>query len=436
MRRMSSPGVTVLSESTSVTAIIPTYNRANYLRTAISSVLAQSFPPAQIVVVDDGSTDNTHEIVAEFASQVEYIAKENGGKSSALNFGLQHARGKSIWIFDDDDIAEPDALRKLVSALQENPACGFAYGNYDIFTIDDAGAMRKVRVGVPVVSSEDLYRALMERSFILQQGMLVRKRCYDEVGSFNETLIRSQDLDMMLRLARRYTGVKVEGIMFHLRQHAGIRGSAASPLLANRSVEGWVKSDRKIIGQIYATHNLRDFLPGGSSGDLTEEQSFTCLLQRSCILARKGLWNEAAQDFRSARELARTTGKAKLSPDQTNILRRMFDLFSYAPHTFESAAEFTRALSEMRPKQLQRDMRTAILWPLPFTIGAALLNRHYTNARRFLYAYFVLATPSSVIRGLFSRSFFNAGLQLLRFRSCAISSRNGDTRQATARSAA
>ena len=342
IRRMSSPGATVLREGTSVTAIIPTYNRAKYLGTAISSVLAQSFPPAQIIVVDDGSKDNTREIVSEFGSQVEYIAKENGGKSTALNLGLQHARGKLIWIFDDDDLAEPDALRKLVKPLQENPACGFAYGDYDIFTIDGSGGMRKIPVRFPTVRSEELYLAIMERSFILQQGMLVRKACYDEVGSFNETLIRSQDLDMMLRLARRYTGVKVEGLTFHLRQHAGIRGSAASPLLANRSVEGWVKSDRKIIGHIYATHDLRDFLPNGSGqGELTEEQRFTCLVQRSCILARKGLWNEAAQDFLSARELARTTRKARLSPDQTNILRRMFDLFSYAPHTFQSASEFT-----------------------------------------------------------------------------------------------
>jgi len=434
---MRSSGETAFEEDRLVTAIIPTYNRANYLRSAISSVLAQSFPPAQIIVVDDGSKDNTHEIVTEFASQVGYIAKENGGKSSALNFGLRHAKGKFIWIFDDDDLAEPDALRKLVSALQDNPACGFAYGDYDIFTVDDAGGMRRIPVRFPAVPCKDLYLALMERSFILQQGMLARKSCYDEVGDFNETLIRSQDLDMMLRLARRYTGVKVEGITFHLRQHGGIRGSAAAPLLPNRSVEGWVKSDRKIIGQIYANHDLRDFLPGGSpAGELTEEQSFTCLLQRSCILARKGLWNEAAQDFRKARELARTTTKARLSPDQTNILRRMFDLFSYAPHTFESAVEFTRALREMRPKQLQRDMRAAILWPLPLTIGAALLNRHYTNARRFLYVYFVLATPSTVIRSLFSRSFFSAGLQLVRFRSSVSASHDGDTKQATTPSAA
>ena len=85
----------------------------------------------------------------------------------------------------------------------------------------------------------------------------------------------------------------------------------------------------------------------------------------------------------------------------------------------------------MRPKQLQRDMRTAILWSLPFTIGAALLNRHYTNARRFLRVYFVLATPPTVIRSLFSRSFFSAALQLVRFRSSVSASDDGDTKQAT-----
>ncbi|MBV8866691.1 MAG: glycosyltransferase family 2 protein, partial [Acidobacteriaceae bacterium] len=277
---MNSPAATVCGGGASVTAIIPTYNRANYLGTAISSVLAQDYPPVQVIVVDDGSNDNTREIVAEFASPVEYVAKENGGKSSALNLGLRNATGKLIWIFDDDDIAEPDALRKLVIALQENPSCGFAYGGYDLFAMEE-GKMQKVPVRFPAVRPEDLYLAIMERSFVLQQGMLVRKHCYEQVGSFDENLIRSQDLDMMLRLARRFSGVKVPGIMFHHRQHTGVRGSKASPVLAKRSVEGWVKSDREIFGRIYATHALRDFLPyRPCPGELNEEQRFTCLLQR------------------------------------------------------------------------------------------------------------------------------------------------------------
>jgi Glycosyl transferase family 2 len=409
----------------SVTAIIPTYNRAAYVGQSISSLLGQSFAPTQVIVVDDGSQDHTREVVAQFAGRVEYLAKENGGKSTALNLAMGHAIGNLVWIFDDDDIAEPDALHKLVTALRENPTCGFAYGDYDLLTIDGNGQMRFSPASLPSTRPENLYLAVMERSFILQQGLLVRKECYDEVGGFDEALIRSQDLDMMLRLARRYAGVKVEGILFHLRQHAGIRGSAASPVSARRKVEGWVKSDRKIIGRIYATHNLQDFLPQREiSGEMDLEQRVTSLLQRCCVLARKGMWKEAALDIGETGKIMQTAGVKQLSQHQKAILQRIFDLFSYAPHTFNEASEFRLALNQVRPKRLQRDIRAAVLWPLPFTIGAALVNREYENFRRFIGVYFALATPSAAVRTLFCSSFFNTGLALLKQRSASTAAKS------------
>jgi glycosyltransferase involved in cell wall biosynthesis len=370
-----------------------------------------------VIVVDDGSTDNTSEIAAGFGQRIDYLAKPNGGKSSALNFALPRATGEFIWIFDDDDIAEPDALERLAHLLRANPECGFAYGDYDLFTIDEAGRTTRRSVSFPAVPSPNIYLALMERSFILQQGLLVRKSCYDEVGSFDESLIRSQDLEMMLRLARRYAGIKTPGIIFHQRQHAGARGSRSSPVSASRIVDGWVKSDRKIIGRIYATHELKAFIPSACDNqELTEEERVTALLQRACITARKGMWHEAAEDLRKASEIARSNNTTALNTAEIGILRRLFDLFSYAPYTFDDAGEFQRALNEVRPAPLQRDMRAAILWSLPFTIGAALLCRQYANFWRFLRVYFQLATPNAVLRSLGSRSFFRAGLDLIRMR--------------------
>jgi glycosyltransferase involved in cell wall biosynthesis len=401
----------------SVTVIIPTYNRSEYLPESLSSVLGQTLSPAQLIVVDDGSIDNTRDVVARFGARIQYIAKPNGGKSSALNFALPHATGEFIWIFDDDDIAEPDALERLLRALQENPGCGFAYGEYDLFTRDESGRTRRTPVNFTPVNPKDLYLALMERSFILQQGLLVRKSCYDEVGPFDESLIRSQDLEMMLRLARRYQGIKVAGTMFHQRQHAGTRGSKASPVSAKNMVSGWVKSDREIIGRICATHDLATFFsPAADNHELTQEQKLTALLQRACITARKGMWSEAAEDLRRARDIAEATGKRRLNRNEIAILRRVFDLFSYAPHTFEDAGEFQSALKEMKPLSLQRDMRAAIIWSLPFTIGAARLHGQKANFFRFLRIYFQLVTPGALLRTLFDASFLSAGLELLQNR--------------------
>src|SRR5690349_6994089 len=130
-----------------------------------------------------------------------------------------------------------------------------------MFTAVKDGKSRKIPVNLPPVHPGVLYLATIQRCFILQQCLQEIRIRYDEVGKFDERLIQSEVLDMLLRLARRYTGVKIEGITFHWREHTGIRGSQAFPVPANRRVYAWVESDRKIIGQIYATHDLRVFLP-------------------------------------------------------------------------------------------------------------------------------------------------------------------------------
>src|SRR5690606_24595967 len=90
-----------------VSIIIPTYNRANYLKESLDSVIAQTYPNKEIIVINDGSTDETTEILQEYKHSIKYFNKENGGKSSAINLGLKKATGDYIWIFDDDDIALP-----------------------------------------------------------------------------------------------------------------------------------------------------------------------------------------------------------------------------------------------------------------------------------------------------------------------------------------
>jgi Glycosyl transferase family 2 len=418
----------------SVTAIIPTYNRAGYLRESLSSVLGQTRPPDQLIVVDDGSSDNTREVVAEFGSRVEYIWKPNGGKSSALNLGLEHATGDLIWIFDDDDIAEPDFLHRTVRGLQENPECGFAYGDYDSFVADEEGANRQIAGALPTVKPDNLFLNVLlggfsstERRFVFQQHSLVRKSCYDEVGQFDETLVRSQDFEMLIRLAHRFSAVKVGGVAFHLRQHTGNRGSGSSQIPADRVLETWLKNDQKLLTQVYERYELQCFVPGKPiASDLTDEQTFTGLLQRSCIMARKGVWDKAALDLRLAGEIARQTKRRGLNREEEAILRLFFDLSSFAPHTFDKAHDFRRALREIKPAQLRRKIRAAILWPLPFTIGGVLLDRQYTNFCSFLRVYFALATPGAMLRTICSRSFLSAGTDLIRNRLRAHSPRTAE----------
>src|SRR5688572_6812621 len=94
------------------TVIVPTFNRAAFVGETLDSLLAQSWPPGQIVVVDDGSTDGTPSALDRFGDRIEVIRKPNGGKATALNAALPLVRHGAVWIFDDDDIALPDGLER------------------------------------------------------------------------------------------------------------------------------------------------------------------------------------------------------------------------------------------------------------------------------------------------------------------------------------
>jgi glycosyltransferase involved in cell wall biosynthesis len=107
------------------TVIVPTYNRAEFLVEALDSLLTQTWPPGQIIVVDDGSTDETPAVLGGYNGRLEVVRKPNGGKASALNAALPQVRHGAVWIFDDDDIALPDGLERHLKALNGCGSAGF-----------------------------------------------------------------------------------------------------------------------------------------------------------------------------------------------------------------------------------------------------------------------------------------------------------------------
>jgi glycosyltransferase involved in cell wall biosynthesis len=115
-----------------ITALIDTYNYARFIGNAIESVLAQDFPPEQmeVLVVDDGSTDNTREVVARFGARVRYLHKPNGGQASALNLGFAEARGEYVALLDADDVWLPGKLRRVVETFDAHPDAGMVYHTF------------------------------------------------------------------------------------------------------------------------------------------------------------------------------------------------------------------------------------------------------------------------------------------------------------------
>jgi glycosyltransferase involved in cell wall biosynthesis len=112
----------------SISVILPTFNRAGYIAKAIESVLSQSVAIHQFVVVDDGSTDGTSEVVSRYRPLVDYVRQPNAGKLVAIRRGLEITDGDLVWIMDDDDIAPANALEALVAPLATDPSVAYSYG--------------------------------------------------------------------------------------------------------------------------------------------------------------------------------------------------------------------------------------------------------------------------------------------------------------------
>ncbi|WP_095588092.1 glycosyltransferase family 2 protein [Actibacterium ureilyticum] len=286
--------------TSSISVIVPTFNRAQFLPDALSSLLAQSRPVAEIIVWDDGSTDDTETVVQGITGPIRYFQAENGGKSRALNAAIEQAQGDYIWICDDDDIALPDAAKTLGGLLDSTPAAGVAGGSYRRFRTDpDTGARIETGPGYwPDLSTGSPLRHLLEDIFIFQNATMVRRACYDAVGPFREDLPRSIDYDMIVRLAARFPVALTEDALFLQRKHDGVRGPAGAQHAAAKSDDVWKQADRAVFAP------FRDAIPLSlyramfdADAPLAERAA---LLQRANVYARRTDWDAALDDFRAA----------------------------------------------------------------------------------------------------------------------------------------
>jgi glycosyltransferase involved in cell wall biosynthesis len=288
----------------SVTVLIPTFNRAQFLPECLDSVLGQTIPPVQVMVINDGSKDHTREAVAPYVDRIEYIEKKNGGKASALNLGLPLARGDYIWVMDDDDAALPDALETHLNVLEKDPEIGLTWTTgYYAKGGPDGGRLEIIkRWPLPEVEDDAFFLRLLEGNVIaFHSAILCRRSCYEKVGFFNPELIRSQDFDMTLRLARRFRACRIDKPTILYRIHSGARGSESTRFAADDIGSKWRVYNRKILLRLRSDLELFEYLPaelqGKPLGPMEVRQAY---LKRMASMASAGLVAEMIEDLQLA----------------------------------------------------------------------------------------------------------------------------------------
>jgi len=183
-----------------VSVIIPTYNRGWILKEAIDSVLAQDYKDLELIVVDDGSTDNTFEILASYGNDIKVLFQENKGVSAARNRGITEASGQLIAFLDSDDLWLPRKLSTQIDFFNQMPDALICQTE-EIWVRNGIRVNPKKRHKKP---SGMIFEPSLELCLVSPSAVMIRRSLFDRVGEFDVTLSACEDYDLWLRISCRF----------------------------------------------------------------------------------------------------------------------------------------------------------------------------------------------------------------------------------------
>ncbi len=210
-----------------VSIIIPSFNCERYIAETINSVLQQSFKNIELIVVDDGSTDRTREIVSSFGSPVQLITQANTGRCTARNRGIREARGEFICLLDHDDYWFPNKLARQLSEFQKHPEAGAVYSSF-IFWHEDADKRFPKPDSFDLTAFPDdidpdysgwIYHQSLIDIYVLTSTAMFRAEVFQRCGVYDESLPYSEDWELLLRIAREYPFMQLRRPTTLYRQH-------------------------------------------------------------------------------------------------------------------------------------------------------------------------------------------------------------------------
>jgi glycosyltransferase involved in cell wall biosynthesis len=183
-----------------VSVVIPTYNYGRYVAQAVDSALTQTYPAVEVIVVDDGSTDDTRQRLAGYEGRIRYIHQQNQGLSAARNTGIRAATGEFVAFLDSDDAFHPRKLEIQMGVLAADPALGLvgtaSFSDEPRVWVD---SLPEPRFHHPLTLEEIVFASCFAPS-----SVLARKECFKRVGLFDTALRSVEDRDMWIRIAARF----------------------------------------------------------------------------------------------------------------------------------------------------------------------------------------------------------------------------------------
>ncbi len=203
---------------------VSTYNRKDYLKLSLDSLLAQTYPNCEIIVVDDGSLDDTEKMVRECYPQVKYVYQTNAGDAAAKNHAAKLAQGEYIVFNDSDDLFLPDSVERLYNAIKDKEKNAISYGTY--ITIDPEGNELPTKRKVTVYPSGKLTGNLLEHIVVCNCGTLIPLEIFKQTGMFDTALKVSYDYALFLELSLNSEFYAVPQPVFLRRRHNSNMSSA------------------------------------------------------------------------------------------------------------------------------------------------------------------------------------------------------------------
>ena len=261
-----------------VSICIPTYNRKEYLRETIDSILAQTYKDFEIVVVDDGSTDGTEDMIKKLDVPVTYYWQQNSGDAAARNKLIELAQGKYISFIDSDDLLMPDAIERMIRIMEAENEDVIVYGSY--FRIDEHGKIygrckRRLYSGI-------ITRHLFETILVHACGSMFPTKILRESPAFDKSLNICSDYDLWLRLSMKYRFIALPEPTFKRRRH--------STNLSEASLENCL-IEFQVVNRFYQDNGGKELIP--------KEVAAKVLSRKKCragrYAAKEGLYDQACK---------------------------------------------------------------------------------------------------------------------------------------------